>query len=64
MDLRAQCGDNDSLFVKRDHASKEDYQNLANGMSQLLGLPVSLESPRGYFRLAHFDPFFEQPDCY
>jgi len=36
-------GDVDSLFVKRDNAKREDYENLSRVISQETGLPVSLD---------------------
>ncbi|MEM2073959.1 MAG: DNA polymerase domain-containing protein [Nitrososphaeria archaeon] len=35
--------DCDSLFVKKDNASKEEYENLAKEISQLTGMPIALD---------------------
>ncbi len=36
-------GDTDSIFVKKDNATKEDYEQLAAQLSRLIGLPISLD---------------------
>jgi len=36
-------GDTDSLFVKREDASKEDYDGLALEIERRTGLPISLD---------------------
>jgi DNA polymerase elongation subunit (family B) len=35
--------DTDSVFVKKDGATKEDYEQLAVQLSRLMGLPISLD---------------------
>ncbi len=36
-------GDTDALFVKKEGATREDYQSLASEISKLVGLPMSLD---------------------
>jgi DNA polymerase elongation subunit (family B) len=36
-------GDTDAVFVKKEGATREDYQELANEISKLVGLPMSLD---------------------